>query len=129
MELVNQEEFQEALEDNRHQELTSTMNAILSSVNQKRDTELIAAVDSQSKAIHTFVEAVINLPKPTQTEVVSSVQQLGQSLLQGLSEVRSSLQTLDKPVTQPKPSEWDFTIIRNPGGYIQSVKATPKSNA
>lgn len=124
--------FEQLLNEKRHKELINSLTIIVSELKkEKKDGAVIAAIEKQSQAINKFVEVIRAIPVPAtpevnvevnQAEIVSSIERMGKLILQELRDLKTILGI------EIKPSEWEFKVNRNSAGYIESVKASIKSN-
>ncbi len=117
MELDN-EAFERKLMEKRHKELVATLKSI-KIPEPKDDSELIKNV---TKAISDLTIKLSKLESPkivtekttiNQTEVVNSLKEL----IKEMKLVKESLTKVESP------KQWEFTVNRNFGGFIQSVTA------
>jgi len=122
MDLENEDiEFEQALQDKRHKELKSTLKEIGKAISEKSDnSELLAAVNEQTKAIYSFLECMKNMPndqkndikvETNQDKVVNSVQEMALSILNGLNELKNTLPISN--IEKNEPKEWEFKVERN----------------
>lgn len=122
--------FEQLLNEKRHKELINSLTIIVSELKkEKKDGAVIAAIEKQSQAINKFVEVIRTIPVPAapevnvevnQAEIVSSLAKMGDLILNGLSELKGVMKK------EPPSIAWDFKVIRNQAGYIESILAIQK---
>lgn len=129
MPLVEDKEFDALLADRRYNELKDTLGEIATSLNKKDNKDVVDAVNSLTKVAEGFTEALKNLPQPekpevkvevNQQDVVSSVSDMGSTILQGLEAVKT---ILEKP---EEKKEWEFKVKRDFNNLITSITAIQK---
>ena len=119
--------FDELLQDKRHKELMGSLRELLTHLGkEKPDNGVAQAILKHSE---TFATAIKNLPQPEKQdapvvniqsnhgEVVKSLQEMGKNILSALSDLKDSMNK------EPVKKEWRFDIVRNHGGYINSITA------
>lgn len=134
-------EFEQLLQNKRHLELVSQLKKIVESISNKQPTELlnidnsmvVEAINKQSRAIEDFVKVILNIYSNSekkeqpisvnQEKVVSSVNEMSNSILNSLNDIKVSLKKEDKK----EKDTWVFEFKRNDYlHYIEKVVATKK---
>jgi len=133
LELDNEDNFEALLADKRHNELKGALGEIATSLNKDKNKEVVAAIAQQTHAINRFIELAKKEEKQeskeekqelkvevNQKEVVSSVSEMGVTILKGLEALQA---ILEKP---EEKKEWEFKVNRGHGNLIESITAIQK---
>jgi len=131
---IEEEKFKALVAEKRHKQLMDKFDKMLNALNKEEKNDdgekIVNAIDKQGEAIKEFAEALKSLGKQeaqevkvetNQEQVVSSVEQLGINILQGLKELKEEMM---KP---KEKSEWVHRITkRRDGGNIEEIVSTQK---
>lgn len=103
--MVEDKEFDKLLEDKRHKELLETLKKIASLLTLEDDT-IVQAIDKQCISIDLLNKNLLDYFGKSDKNVVD------------LSVVTKTLEKLKTP----KPSNWEFDVVRDKDGLIQTIK-------
>jgi hypothetical protein len=118
---VSSEEFNRAMMKKHHSEMVSAIRDI-HIPEPKDNSALISKLDKTISELTKKMESLktpnIVLPKQenNQKEIVNLLKELIKETKNLKAEIK----------TEEEPKEWEFTVIRNNFGFIQSVKAKAK---
>lgn len=124
---IEDDDFDALLAEKRHKEVTGALKSVALSLQKETHMEVVSAIEKQTKVVERFVESISKIEnKPNgdvrlevnQAQVVQSISEMGQSILEGLKELKESL----NKTSQPK--QWEFKVIRGYGGVIEKITAS-----
>lgn len=119
------------ISEQRHRETTGILKDIAKKLSEdnKGDDKAVAAIEKLIKQIQSLISAEkqekfekqpINVDIDT-TKFVTSVEQLGNTILTGLNELKEIVST------PSPPKKWEFTVKRNGfSQFIESITAIQK---
>lgn len=124
---IEDDDFYELLAEKRHKEVTGALKSIALSLSKDANTEVMSAIERQTKVVERFLENISKVENKekgdvrlevNQAQVVSSIKEMGQSILQGLNDLKESLNK------NSQPKKWEFKVIRGQGGVIDKITAS-----
>lgn len=129
IEEIDQKEFDDLKAEKRHKELIAALKGLTSVVKElepllhhddKQDRELLFSLRKTNITLDELLIRVqeLSLTAPKVNLVMGSAAEV-------LNKMSGELKSIGSH-QQDKPSEYDFEVIRNAAGYIQSVKAKIK---
>jgi hypothetical protein len=118
--------FEQAVAEARHSELIGVLKEVTASLQRPPDTSVQDSLASQLKVLEGLVKVVLNQPKPESPVV--NISQNNEELLTAVSHIadRINQQIALMKVEPEKPKEWEFTVLRDRSGLINSIKAKSK---
>lgn len=118
-------DFETLLADKRHKELLTALKGILTSVDQKKDSEVGNAIKRQELVINKFIEEVSRISQRpislNNKEVVTSIKTMEENVLKIGVTILEELKALKEQLARPRETE--FKYKRNFGGYLDTVVA------
>ena len=130
---VTEQEFSQAQLANRHKEIKSLLSKLSEVISSKDNQDIILALQrllgEQSSEIAKFVQAVKAIPAPQvnvqsndkSDKIIMSIQTMAGLIIKGQQELKGILRQVLE--VQNRKKEWNFIIIKNSIGSIESVKA------
>lgn len=127
--LVPDEEFEQALEENRHKEVMKALDKLLADpLGQILHIKQIETLlGKNTSALETFALQLRKVAERKDPEL-----QIDPQIIQALIALNNEYKTLTKEVKQLKAAaekrttKWNFHIQRNSMGLIENVTATPQ---
>ncbi len=115
---VDNETFERKLMEKRHKELVSSIKAI-KFPEAKDNSELINKFNS------VITDLATKLSKLESPKIVTEKTTINQTeVVNSLKELINEMKLLKDSLTKTEsPKQWEFTVNRNFGGFIQSVTA------
>jgi len=111
-------EFERELADKRHNEIVDVLKAI-KIPEQKDSTKFIVNLED---AIRKLSDKVSKIEQPNIVTEKTTINQT--EVVNSLNEMIKEFKSLKDSLTEKKsPKEWEFNVVRNNFGFIQSVTA------
>ena len=119
-------EFEQLLADKRHKEMLSQLKGVVVALERKDNSEIVGAIEKQQEKLGDFLIQLKKEEKEpnivlNQDKLVSSIENMANSITKSLEEIKSLV------VKEDKPCEWEFKVKRNSfSDLIETVSVTKK---
>lgn len=123
---IDDKELDDAIEQDRHDEIVSKLQDIVESLNKEDDDKICAALENNSsivKGLIDSVKAIANQEKQevsietNQDKVIDAISKMETTVLDALKLNTEELKRYnDRPIVN------EFELIKNEAGYTQRVK-------
>jgi hypothetical protein len=120
----DESKFYALLINKQHAELTQVLKNVATTLNTKPDnSELVRAIDTQTRTINAFISQTNSVLTTTKTEPennnneITIFNDLSQKIIESMNKTNHLLTQLVKPKT------WEFTLNKTPNGFTNSITA------
>lgn len=124
--IVDKEEFAKAKADKHHKEMMETMYKVVDAVKSIKIPEDNFKVLTSLETAITKLSTKINEKSLISSEKTEDKKEdkIQKEIVDLLVKLTNTVKELNKPIEEKEPKEWEFKVIRNQHGFIQSVKVT-----
>lgn len=113
-------EFDRLVSDKRHKEIIGALKTLISEFQKPQDNSVKEAIHNQLKVLESLVKVLTSTPPPAPPVV---------NVHSDPSELVNAIKNLPIPSSAAPAEhhkEWEFNVLRNRGGLIESITAKAK---